>query len=336
MSSSETLSGANVPVRDFVVTRLLAAPRALVWQAWTEVGHLQRWFGPKGCTIPACTLDLKPGGVFHYGLRTPDGQEMWGKWTFREIAPPENLVLISSFSDAQGGVTRHPLSASWPLEMFSTMTLTEEEGKTRLTLRWSPHGANETERRTFDAAQEGMNQGWNGTLDQLESYLAAALPQVGRLDTPRVVDLPTRRLARLSLTVPRTEIQNVMGPGLQELLGTLERQGIAPAGPWFTHHLRMDPEVFDFEICVPVDTPVAATGRVRPGTWPEMRAVRTDYHGPYEGLGEAWGRFDAWTATQGLRPAGDLWECYATGPEGNPDPATWRTEMTRPLLSGAE
>ena len=316
---------------DCVISRLFDAPRELVWQAWTQTEHLNRWFGPKGCTIPACSMDLRPGGIFHYGMRTPDGREMWGKWTFLEIASPGRLVLISSFSDAKGGVTRHPLSATWPLQTMSTMSLIEENGQTRMTLCWSPHQPTEVERRTFDSAHEGMKQGWSGTLDQLDSYLAAARPQIGRLDEPRVLDLPTRLLARISLTVPRSEIQEVMGSGLQELMGSLAKQGITPAGPWFTHHLRMDPEVFDFEVCVPVSSEVAATGRVRPGTWPAMHAVQTSYHGPYEGLGEAWGRFDNWIAAQGLKPAPDLWECYATGPEGNPDPSSWRTEMTRPL-----
>ena len=221
---------------DFVISRLFDAPRELVWQAWTQTEHLNRWFGPKGCTIPACSMDLRPGGIFHYGMRTPDGREMWGKWTFLEIASPGRLVLISSFSDAKGGVTRHPLSATWPLQTMSTMSLIEENGQTRMTLCWSPHQPTEVERRTFDSAHEGMKQGWSGTLDQLDSYLAAARPQIGRLDEPRVLDLPTRLLARISLTVPRSEIQEVMGSGLQELMGSLAKQGITPAGPWFTHH----------------------------------------------------------------------------------------------------
>ena len=97
---------------------------------------------------------------------------MWGKWTFREIVPPEMLVTIVSFSDARGGVTRHPLSANWPLETLSIITLTEHAGKTTLTLRWAPHGVTEIERQAFDASHEGMRQGWAGTMEQLEAYLA--------------------------------------------------------------------------------------------------------------------------------------------------------------------
>ena len=164
---------AMAPARgEFILHRIFAAPRALVWKAWTEAEHLQRWFGPKGFTMPACSLDLRPGGVFLYGMKSPDGHEMWGKWIFREIVPPEKLVVIASFSDAKGGVTRHPLSAHWPLETLSTMILTEHEGKTTLTLRWAPYNATAIERQTFDASHDSMRQGWGGTMEQLEAYLA--------------------------------------------------------------------------------------------------------------------------------------------------------------------
>ena len=158
--------------RGIVFTRVFDASRATVWRAWTKAEQLQGWFGPKGCVVPACSLDLRPGGLFHYCMRTPDGHVMWGKWTFVEIEPLEKLVVIVSFSDSQGGVSRHPMSPTWPLETLSTMTLTERAGKTELTLRWTPYAATEPERQTFDASHESMQQGWTGTLDRLAAHLA--------------------------------------------------------------------------------------------------------------------------------------------------------------------
>lgn len=152
------------------------------------------------------------------------------------------------------------------------------------------------------------------------------------IDTPRIEQTPAQQVARIHLTLPRSEIQHVMGPGLQELMATLAAQGITPAGPWFTHHRRMDPDTFDFEICVPVPQPVAPAGRVRPGERPAAnRVARTVYRGPYEGLGAAWGELMGWIAASGHSPREDLWECYATGPESSPDPTQWRTELNRPL-----
>src|SRR5579862_7545096 len=103
----------------FVITRVFDAPRELVWQVWTDPKHLTNWWGPKGLTMTACKVDLRPGGLFHYGMKTPDGHEMWGKFVYRQIIPPERLVLVVSFSDEQGGITRHPMSATWPLEVLN-------------------------------------------------------------------------------------------------------------------------------------------------------------------------------------------------------------------------
>jgi effector-binding domain-containing protein len=151
------------------------------------------------------------------------------------------------------------------------------------------------------------------------------------LEKPHLTETATQLTATLHLTIPREEIQNVMGPGIQEVTKTIAAQGIAPTGPWFTHHLRRPTDTFDFEICVPIATPVTPAGRVRPGTWPAMRVARTVYQGPYEGLGEAWGEFIEWIESHGHQTADDLWERYLIGPDSNPDPAAWRTELNRPL-----
>ena len=151
------------------------------------------------------------------------------------------------------------------------------------------------------------------------------------IDKPQIVETKAQITAVIRLTIPRSEIQKVMGPGIGELMAAIAAQGIAPAGPIFSHHFKMDPEIFDFEIGVPVQKPVAAAGRVKPGQLPAARVARTIYRGPYEGLGPAWGEFEAWIAAAGHTAAPDLWECYVAGPESSPDPAKWRTELNRPL-----
>ncbi len=148
-------------------------------------------------------------------------------------------------------------------------------------------------------------------------------------ESPQIARTTAQATAILHLTIPRREIGSAMGPGLQEVMAAIAAQGIEPAGPWFTHHLRMDPEIFDFEISVPVAAPVAAAGRVRPGQWPAMEVVRTVFRGGFEGLGSAWQAFDAWIADNGHQAGPDLWERYLSGPQSNPDPATWRTELIR-------
>jgi uncharacterized protein YndB with AHSA1/START domain len=160
---------------DFVLSRVLEAPRELVWKAFTEPERMAQWWGPKGFTVIDSKMDLRPGGIYHYGMKAPDGSAMWGKMTFREITPPERIVFINSFSDEAGGTTRHPMHMSWPLEMLSVLAFEEQpDGKSKVTIRWSPHKATAEEQQTFDTSHDGMRQGWGGTLDQLGAYLVRA------------------------------------------------------------------------------------------------------------------------------------------------------------------
>jgi len=159
---------------EFVVSRVFDAPRDLVWKAFTDPEHMKHWWGPKGFTVRVARMDLRPDGVYHYCLRSPDGRDMWGRFVYREIVAPERIVFLSSFSDEKGGLARHPMHSAWPLEMLSTFTFTEHEGKTTFTVRWRPYNATEAERQTFADGRSSMNQGWTGTMDQLANYLATA------------------------------------------------------------------------------------------------------------------------------------------------------------------
>lgn len=168
----------NVTILDtqnFVITRVFDAPRDLVWKAWTEVDRLARWWGPKGATIRVIKLDLRPGGVFHYAMQYQPGRDVFGRFVFREIVAPERLVFINSFSDADGGITRAPfpqLGGAWPLEVDIVMTLTESNGKTTLNLRSAPINATEQEHAMFASMTDSMRQGFGGTFDKLDEYLA--------------------------------------------------------------------------------------------------------------------------------------------------------------------
>jgi uncharacterized protein YndB with AHSA1/START domain len=159
-----------------VLHRVFAAPRALVWEVWTGVEHLAHWFGPKGCTLEGCKLDLRPGGSFLYCMRFPGAPTHWGKWVFREIVPDERLVFLVSFADETGATVRAPFDEQWPLRMLSTVTFEDHAGLgggTVVTLRWSALDATPEEQKTFDEGHDSMRQGWTGTFEQLDEYLAA-------------------------------------------------------------------------------------------------------------------------------------------------------------------
>lgn len=162
-------------IEDFVISRTLDAPRDLVWKCFTDPERMTHWWGPKGFKVIASKMDLRPGGIYHYGLQTPNGEVMWGKFVYREIVPPEKLVLINSFSDEKRGTTRHPWHESWPLQMLSTFTFEQmPDDKTKFTVRWDPYNATEAEEQTFDSNRNSMTQGWSGTFEQLETYLTIA------------------------------------------------------------------------------------------------------------------------------------------------------------------
>jgi effector-binding domain-containing protein len=151
------------------------------------------------------------------------------------------------------------------------------------------------------------------------------------LDQPRIVQTDRLSAAVIRLTIPKNEIGRVMGPAMMEVMAAVSAQGLASAGPMFSHHFRIDPAVWDFEVGVPVAGAVSPVGRVKPGELPARRVVRAVYQGTYEGLGPAWGELIDWITAEGLEPAQDFWECYLAGPENNPDPAGFRTELNRPL-----
>jgi len=156
----------------FTISRTLNAPQALVWDVYTKPEHLMHWWGPAGLKMIHATVDLRPGGMFHYGMSSPDGSEMWGRFVYKEIIPISKLVFVVSFSDKNGGVTRHPMAPTWPAEMMNYAEFSEENGKTTVKLTGYPINCTEDEARLFYDSFAGMQGGFNGTFDQLDQYLA--------------------------------------------------------------------------------------------------------------------------------------------------------------------
>ncbi len=167
--------GDTTTSADFVISRTFDAPRELVWECFTKPERMKAWWGPKGVTVVHSEMDLRVGGTYLYGMKNPDGSVMWGRQVYREITPPSRLVFINSFSDEHGGLSRHPMAPTWPIEMYSVYTLEElPGGKTKFTVLWRPHNATAEEQKTFDAGHESMRGGWGGTLDKLEAYFTKA------------------------------------------------------------------------------------------------------------------------------------------------------------------
>jgi ABC-type polysaccharide/polyol phosphate transport system ATPase subunit/uncharacterized protein YndB with AHSA1/START domain len=178
--SSRPQAAPNIAESKLVITRVFDAPRHQVWKAWTDSEQLTKWWVPRGLIARVVKLDLQPGGIVHYNLKSPQGLEAWWKIVYNEIIAPERLVFTFSFSDEEQRVTRNPFDRDWPLRTLSEAALDETANKTILTLRWSPLSATEWERQVFAAAHDSLRQRWTEMLDQLAEHLATADTLVAR------------------------------------------------------------------------------------------------------------------------------------------------------------
>jgi uncharacterized protein YndB with AHSA1/START domain len=146
--------------REIVITRVLDAPRELVFDALTNPEHLPHWFGLRDWTLPVCEIDLRPGGRWRYVMRGPDGEEMGMSGVYREIERPERLVYTESFDD-------------YPGETLNTGVLTEENGKTTFTATV----LYESKEHRDAVLESGMQLGAAETYDRLAEYLAGLQQQ---------------------------------------------------------------------------------------------------------------------------------------------------------------
>jgi uncharacterized protein YndB with AHSA1/START domain len=152
--------------QEIVITRIFDAPRELVWKAWTDPKHFQRWWGPKDYTCPFCQMDLRVGGKYLNCMRSPEGQEYWSTGVYREIIPMERIVFTDCFADEQGNVvpaTHYGMSADFPLEMLVTVIFEDSGNKTKMTLKHVDLPIGEMTEQT--------GAGWNESFDKLAESL---------------------------------------------------------------------------------------------------------------------------------------------------------------------
>jgi len=155
------------------IDRVFAAPLDQVWTAWSEKDQLAKWWGPKGCTLEVSFLEFRPGGLFHYAMRSGQASPMWGRFNYREVVPQQRIVWLNSFANENCGIVRAPFSDRWPLEIENSVVFAERDGKTTMTLHAQPFGASPEEISFFDqlCSSGSLKQGFGGTFDQLADHL---------------------------------------------------------------------------------------------------------------------------------------------------------------------
>ncbi|MFY9153380.1 MAG: SRPBCC domain-containing protein [Prolixibacteraceae bacterium] len=155
----------------FEISRSLQVSSEQIFDAWTKAFHLEKWWAPRGFELEIIKLDLNIGGKFHYNMKTADGYQMWGRFIYTEIQKPHRLSFVNSFSNAGGKITQAPFSDDWPREIINELTLSELNGKTKITLKAAPVNAGELAIQTFEANFESLMLGFTGTFDRLEEHL---------------------------------------------------------------------------------------------------------------------------------------------------------------------
>ena len=154
----------------YVLEREFDAPRELVWRTWTEAELLSHWYGP-GVETVIHKLDVSPGGVWLNEMKW-GGNSNYERMEYTEVDPPARLVWLHSVANADWEAAENPMMPDWPRVLLTTVTFTDNGGKTLLKLTWVPHNASTAELACFEAAMAGMDKGWASGMELLAEMLA--------------------------------------------------------------------------------------------------------------------------------------------------------------------
>lgn len=150
--------------RIITIKRTFNLPLYKVWEAWTIPEVFIKWWGPAKYTCPYCTIDFKAGGKYLNAMRSPEGQDIWGTGTYKEIIPQKRIVYTDSFANSDGEIvpsTFYKMPAM-PLEVLVSLDFKEEEGKTTMLLKHTG---------IPDEMFEDCIKGWQLSFDKLENNL---------------------------------------------------------------------------------------------------------------------------------------------------------------------
>jgi uncharacterized protein YndB with AHSA1/START domain len=156
-------AGQPADAADLEISRLVCAPRAKLWRAWTEPEQLKQWWCPKPWTTEVRAFELRPGGDFHTFMRGPDGGTSDNPGSFLDIAPQQRLVFTSMLTGGWRPAT------PW-MPFTAIITMADEGDGTRYVARvMHPDQASRDKHEAM-----GFFDGWGTCIDQLEA-LASAL-----------------------------------------------------------------------------------------------------------------------------------------------------------------
>lgn len=221
MAARRSSAAAEPAQRGLVITRVLDAPRELVWRAWVDPKQMAQWWGPKMFTNPVCEIDARPGGAILIVMRAPDGVEYPMRGVFREIVEPERIVFTAVAQDKDGNAL---------LEAHTVVSFADQGGKTKLTVRQRAVGLAPVAPQML----AGMEAGWTQSLERLADLVStdqtqeAALVGDREIAATRFFDAP-RELVWKAWTDPE-HIAQWWGP--KGFTTTTYGMEVKPGGVW--------------------------------------------------------------------------------------------------------
>ncbi|MCW3117158.1 MAG: hypothetical protein JWM28_1240 [Chitinophagaceae bacterium] len=165
------MSNTTAKNEELKIVREFKAPKTLVFQAFSSAGAFAAWWGPVGMPVTIKHFDFQKGGRLHYKMEG-HGQTMWGLINYGNIKSPDLIEFVNSFSDEEGNICKPPFPVELPFEIFYQMTLIENNGITTLTLLGHPMNATPGQEAGYHSIMTSMEEGFNGTFNQLEHYLS--------------------------------------------------------------------------------------------------------------------------------------------------------------------
>jgi len=221
------------------ITRWFDAPRELAWKAWTEPERMKKWWGPQYFTAPVINIDFRVGGKYLSCMRGPDGKEYWSTGDYREIVPPERLVMTDHFADEKGNVvpaSHYGMIGEFPLELLVTVTFETIGSKTKMVLRHEgiPEGM----------MKEMTKAGWSTSFDKLAELIVPVdrtriIAEPGKLGVivTRIIDAP--RAEVFKAYTDKDLIPRFWGPA--RLTTVIDKLDARPGGSWrFVHYDAAD------------------------------------------------------------------------------------------------
>lgn len=156
----------------FGVSRTFDTSVELLWAAFTDGAELPHWCLPQGARVLLSQMNLSAGGAYRYGLKTPDGDTIWGQWDIRRVEPPSLLTFVQHFTDEAETLARNPLDPDWPRWLKSEIRFAAQFGGATVTINLAPQDATQAEISAFRKSIAGMSQGWERALDALDARLS--------------------------------------------------------------------------------------------------------------------------------------------------------------------